>query len=99
MNEPEYLVLFRELSFNRAKKRALLKHPNGLPALYFNVKRDGSVYFAVPSKYYRAFSATLWGVIAPQQKKDDTPNLMTLVPRVGREHEALVSIIGRAEVP
>ena len=95
MNELGYAALFRELSFNRTKKRALLRHPSGLPALYFNVKRDGTVYFAVRSEHYRAFSPAYWNVIAPQQKKDDTPNLMTLVPRGGREREAFVSIIGR----
>ena len=81
MNEPGYLALFGELHFSRIQKRALLKHPRGLPALYFNASpcfRGGSL-----------------GVIGPQQKKDDTPRLMTLVPRRGRERKAFVSVIGR----
>ena len=94
MDESGYASLFKELGFIPTPKRTLLRHPKGLPRLYFNVARDRSAYFAVRSADYKAFSRALWSVIAPQQKKDNDPSLMTLTPRDGREREALASLIG-----
>ena len=79
MNESEYLALFRDLALDTPVKRALLKHAKGLPKIYFNVKRDGSVYFAVRSEHYAAFSDALWRVTGPQQKKDDKPDRKSVV--------------------
>lgn len=94
MNESAYLSLLRTLGFTPTAKRALLKHQKGLPSIYFNVDREGAVYFTVRSAHYAAFSKDLWSVIGPRQKKDNTPQLMTLVPVAGHEKAALASIIG-----
>ena len=94
MNESAYMLLFRDLGYLGTPKRALLSHPKGLPSIYFNVNREGTVYFAVRSAHHQALSKDLWSVTEPQQKKDNTPNLMTLVPAVGREKAAFSSIIG-----
>lgn len=94
MNESGFVALFQELGFIPTAKRALLRHPRGLPSIYFNVSRQGTVYFAVRAAHRQAFSRDLWSQIPPQQKKDDHPNLVTLIPREGREREAFASIVG-----
>lgn len=93
MNESAYYALFKSLGFSSTTKRKLLRHPKGLPSIYFNVSRDGLVYFAVRAAHQRAFLPNLWTELEPQQKKDASPNLVTLVPKEGRERDAFAGII------
>lgn len=94
MNESAYLSLFRDLGFLGFEKRKLLRHRRSLPSVYFNVSRLGMVYFVARASQRGAFARELWTEIEAQQKKDDVPNLITLVPRTGREREAFSSLIG-----
>jgi hypothetical protein len=95
MSVEEYVALFAGLKFDPPERGKLLRHPQDVPRIYFNVKRDGGVSFAVRTADHAAFKRALWMVIEPQQKKDNDPNLMTLVPRDRLEREAFASIIGK----
>jgi uracil-DNA glycosylase len=94
LNSGAYSELFRKLGFKDIEPRKTLKHPeHPVPSLYFNRKRDGSVYFTGYQRDKPYFSQDLWVFLKPQQKKDDVPSLITVVPHAGKEKEAFASLL------
>ena len=52
------------------------------------------MYFTVYAKDDALFKIRLWEFIEPQQKKDDRPELKTVIPRRGLEAEAFRDLLG-----
>ena len=94
MDASTYERLLDELGFDPVERRKTLKHPQlTIPSLYFNVKRDGTVYFTGLTAQKSFYSPQMWTAIGPQQVKDDKPNLFTVVPKPGYEKQALARLL------
>ena len=89
--------MFVDLGFNRKEKpndSKPLKHKGILlPSLYFNRNKDGVVYFVGYKSDDQRYPARLWKRLPPQKGKDKKPNLVTIVPKVGREREAFMELL------
>ena len=94
-NSEAYFELFKKLGFEDVELRKTLKHSGvpGMPSLYFNRKRDGAVYFTGYKRDKRCFDTDLWAFIPAQQKKDDVPSLITVIPKPGSERQAFESLL------
>ncbi len=95
MNSDAYFMIFRELGFHDIELRKKLKHRRGVPTVYFNRQLGGKVYFAIMAKERDMFRDNLWVFIDACQKKDDKPNIRTVVPKIGKERLAFADIIGK----
>ncbi len=92
MNKEEYIDLFRALGFHNIEIYKTLKHRKPISSLYFNHKY-GFVSFVAYAQDEHRFPAHLWERIPPQKKKDDKPNLITIVPKAGRERQAFEDLL------
>ena len=92
MTKDEYFRLFNALGFYGIVLRKTLKHTKPFPSLYFN-HINGQVSFVARTREEQAFPSHLWDRIPPQQKKDDVPRLITIVPKPGKETEAFVDLL------
>ena len=92
MNKEEYIDLFQGLGFYNIEIYKTLKHRKPIPSLYFN-HRYGLVSFVAYTQDEYHFPAHTWERIPPQKKKDDKPNLITVVPKAGREREAFRALL------
>lgn len=92
MTKDEYIRLFNALGFYGIELRKTLKHMKPLPSLYFN-HIDGQVSFVGRAREEQRFPSRLWDKIPPQQKKDNVPRLITIVPKPGKEREAFVDLL------
>ncbi len=96
MDAQGYIELFQDLGYERKQRPndgRLMRHKRTLiPRLYFNRTR-GRVYFVVYREVEQRFPAALWVRIPPQKKTDDKSNLLTVVPKAGREREAFEALL------
>ena len=93
MTKDEYIDLFKALGFYSIELRKTLKHTTPIPSLYFN-HIDGQVSFVGRAREEQMFPGRLWDRLPPQQKKDNVPRLITIVPKHGKEREAFVELLG-----
>ena len=97
MDAEKYIELFRELRFHNKEKpndSKVLRHKaKSIPSLYFNRNKERRVYFVGYVQDEHRFPHYLWTRICPQKDKDDKPNLMTLVPKAGRERQAFEELL------
>jgi hypothetical protein len=96
MNVSGFESLLQELGFTAVERRKKLRHASDPPTVYFNVKRNGDVYFTAYRKDLDRFSDALWLEIPAQQKKDQDRQLVTLLPVDGKETQAFLNILGRS---
>ena len=95
MNSEAYDQLFRELGFVQIELRKTLKHPRRpVPSLYYNRGRDAVVFFTGYARDRSLYPGELWDFIEPRQKKDRRPDLITVVPKQGKESEAFRNLVG-----
>ena len=94
MTRDEYIHMFNVLGFQSFTVGRLLRHPNGIPApsLYFN-NIKGRVSFAARAGQELRYPAHLWDKLPPQQRADDRPTLVTVVPESGKEWEAFCELL------
>ena len=92
LSKDEYARLFRRLGFFNIETGKTLKHRRPIPSLYFNC-RYGAVSFVVYTKDEHRFHPNLWDQLPPQKRKDAKHNLMTIVPKNGREREAFEELL------
>lgn len=95
MNAEGYIALLLELGYERRMPNdaKLLRHSRtNMPRLYFNRNRDG-VYFVGYKAENQYFHPAHWTWLVPQKGKDDKPNLITIVPKSGREREAFAELL------
>ena len=88
----EYTDLFRRLGFYDIETGKTLKHQKPIPSIYFNC-RYGAVSFVAYRRDKHRYRPKLWDQLPPQKKKDAKHNLMTIVPKVGKEQEAFEEIL------
>jgi HNH endonuclease len=93
VNSTAYERLLRKLGFAAVVRGGKLQHPGKPPTLYFNRKRDGEVFFTAQRKDQHRFAEELWQELPAQQKKDQRPSLITLLPVEGMEEAAFRSLI------
>lgn len=92
LSKEAYTGLFQRLGFYDIKVGRTLKHPEPIPSIYFN-SRYGVVYFVAYLKDRERFRPGLWRLVRPRRSKEDRNNLITIVPRAGREWDAFEQII------
>ena len=92
MNKEEYIDLLQALGFHNIEVYKTLKHRKPIPSLYFNHRYGLISFVAYVQDEYR-FPAHLWERIPPEKKKDDKPNLITMVPKAGRERQAFEDLL------
>ena len=88
-----YVSLFRRLGFHDIKVGRTLKHREPIPSIYFNC-RYGIVSFVTYAKDGHRFCLDFWDRIPPKKKSDAKDNLITVVPRSGKEQEAFEYLLG-----
>ena len=99
MTNDQYIGMFYALGFQNIGQGRLLRHPNGMPppSLYFNyLKRR--VSFAGYASQAQHYPSRLWDRLRPQQKKDNEPHLITVVPKSGKEWEAFCELLAGAKI-
>ena len=82
-----YVSLFRRLGFHDIKVGRTLKHREPIPSIYFNC-RYGIVSFVAYAKDGHRFCLDFWDRIPPKKGGDAKDNLITVVPRTGKEQDA-----------
>ena len=92
LDREEYTILFRKLGFYAIETGKTLKHRKPMPSIYFNC-RYGKVSFVVYKKDEHRYPPDLWNQVPPQKMKDAKHNLMTVVPKVGREQDAFEQLL------
>ena len=92
LSKDEYTRLFRRLGFFNIETGKTLKHRRPIPSLYFNC-RYGAVSFVVYTKDEHRYHPNVWDQLPPQKRKDAKHNLMTIVPKSGREREAFEELL------
>lgn len=93
MNVQGYADILEDLGFHSIEIGKTLKHwRRSIPSLYFN-SRCGEVFFAGWSKDRQRFSPRLWKHISPPNKRHEKPNVITIVPKPGRERDAFEDLI------
>jgi hypothetical protein len=97
MNVSAYETLLRELGFTSIERSKKLRHPYEPPTLYFNWSRGGNVYFTGYRIDREFYADHLWREIPAQQKKDGTPDLITVLPEEGKEREAFSNFLTLAK--
>lgn len=98
MNVSAYEGLFIELGFTAVERGKKLRHINDPPTLYFNWKRGGEVYFTGQRSDRDVYFEELWREIPAQQKKDSTPELITVLPVDGKERQAFNDFLNRSAI-
>jgi hypothetical protein len=96
MDALAYERLLKELGFVGAVRRRKVRHPSDPATLYFNVNRNGDVYFTGYGRDRQFIAIELWTEIPAQQRKDDDKKFIALVPAAGREAEALRDFLRRS---
>ena len=96
LSREEYIRLFRRLGFHDIRVGRTLKHREPMPSIYFNC-RYGEVSFVAYQKDHNRYSPDMWDRIPPQKKKDARVNLMTIVPRAGKEESAFRHLLSGKE--
>ena len=92
LSKDEYTRLFWRLGFFDIETGKTLKHRRPIPSLYFNC-RYGAVSFVVYTKDEHRYHPNVWDQLPPQKRKDAKHNLMTIVPKSGREREAFEELL------
>ena len=92
LSKEAYTDLLQELGFYDVRVGRTLKHPESIPSIYFN-SRYGFVYFVAYVKDRERYRPSLWRLIAPRRQRDNRNNLITIVPRAGREREAFEELL------
>ena len=97
MNAEGYVQIFNALDFygvNGPNDGKLLRHKHRpIPRLYFNRNRAGDIYFVGYLDEESRFPRQHWDRIPPQKGKDDKPNLITIVPKAGRERASIADLL------
>ena len=97
INAEGYIELLSSLGYLRKQRPndgRLLRHKEKtIPRLYFNMSRERRAYFVGYKTEEHYLPASLWERLSPQKKTDDRPDLMTIVPRAGREREAFGELL------
>ena len=93
MNSDAYVEMFRKMGFTDIQLRKTLKHVKPIPSLYFNRDGDAFVSFVGYVKDKASFPVNLWERIPPRKKKDDRPDVMTVVPKPGCERAAFEALL------
>ncbi|MBU1664000.1 MAG: AAA family ATPase [Gammaproteobacteria bacterium] len=96
MNFDAYIKLFRDLGFSEFLLTKTLKHKNNMCPVYFNRNGDG-IYFTIHKNNISLFNDDLWDFIDARKKKDDKPNLRTVVPKAGKEQAAFQNLLSHKE--
>ena len=89
----EYTSLFQRLGLYDVKVGRTLKHREPIPSIYFNC-RYGAVFFVAYRKDEPRYHRDLWDQIPPQKRRDAKHNLITILPRSGKEHDAFSQLLG-----
>ena len=92
LSREEYASLFRRLGFYDIKVGRTLKHREPIPSIYFNC-RYGAVSFVAYAKDEGRYCPDLWNRIPPQKERDAKDNLITIVPRAGKEQDAFKHLL------
>ena len=92
LSKEAYTEMFQRLGFYGIKVGRTLKHPEPIPSVYFN-SRYGSVYFVAYAKDRERFRPGFWRLVRPRRSGEDQDNLITIVPRAGREWEAFEHLL------
>ncbi len=92
LSKEAYTALFQQLGFYDIKVGRTLKHPEPIPSIYFN-SRYRVVYFVAYVKDRSRFRPGLWRLIRPRRMREDRENLITIVPRAGREWDAFEQLL------
>ena len=95
-NKDDYIALLQELGFETPRRGLTLKHRKPVPSVYFNIKRDGSVYFVTHIKDRSLFSSEHWMDLPAQQAKDRENHLVTKRPIPGCERTAFQHLLAAA---
>ena len=89
----EYTSLFQRLGFYDVKVGMTLKHREPIPSIYFNC-RYGAVSFVAYRKDEPHYHPDLWDQTSPQKRRDAKHNLITILPRPGKEDDAFSQLLG-----
>ncbi|MCY4652540.1 MAG: tetratricopeptide repeat protein [Dehalococcoidia bacterium] len=92
LSKEAYTDMFQRLGFYDIKVGRTLKHPEPLPSIYFN-SRYGVVYFVAYAKDRERFRPGFWRLVRPRRTREDQDNLITVVPKAGREWDAFERIL------
>ena len=87
-----YVSLFRRLGFRDVRVGRTLKHRGPVPSVYFNC-RYGVVSFVAYAKDGHRFCLDFWDRIPPKKRSDAKNNLITVVPRAGKEQDAFEHLL------
>ena len=97
LSKEAYAEMFQRLGFYDIKVGRTLKHPEPIPSIYFH-SRYGVVYFVAYAKDRERFRPGFWRLVRPRRRREDQDNLITIVPRAGREWDALEQILAGGAV-
>jgi hypothetical protein len=96
LTKVDYEFLLKKLGFAQVVRGKKLVHDSQPPTIYFNCSREGVVYFTAYRKDEACFIPRYWLRLLPMQKKDDVPELITVLPVPLREEDAFLDFLSRA---